>query len=252
MQKMATRAELKQRAKTRIKHHYKTAFALNWLPLVVMLIGFLTLAVLFIMAALAASQHPDVASQTNGMSLQDAMDQTMSQNSTAQTVRVTVGGLLSTIIQTGASIGSLTWIRQDPDQPLQHPMRKQFQGFSRRFLPAIIVLYLLVLFATWLGYLLLIIPGIMCYFAFEFIYLLYVDEGKNNTYFSMLSASWDLMRGHKLELFVFHLSFFWWYLGIFLTAGLLLFYFIPYRNLALAAFYDQIYQQDQLATASIN
>ena len=45
-----------------------------------------------------------------------------------------------------------------------------------------------------------------------------------------------LMRGHKLEYLIFRISFITWYIGVFFTFGLLLFYLIPYQNLSEAMF----------------
>ena len=46
--------------------------------------------------------------------------------------------------------------------------------------------------------------------------------------FAILKESKQKMKGHKWTLFVQNLSFFWWYLGVFATGGLLGLYVTPY------------------------
>lgn len=46
--------------------------------------------------------------------------------------------------------------------------------------------------------------------------------------FALLKESKHKMKGHKWTLFVQNLSFFWWYLGVFATGGLLGLYVTPY------------------------
>ena len=50
----------------------------------------------------------------------------------------------------------------------------------------------------------------------------------------------QLMNGHKFRLFCLHLSFIGWYLLSALTGGILLFWVIPYVQVATAAFYDDL------------
>ena len=52
-----------------------------------------------------------------------------------------------------------------------------------------------------------------------------------------ITASKNMMRGHKWDLFVLDLSFIGWYLLAGLTFGILLIYVLPYHNAARTAFY---------------
>ncbi|SCB75749.1 DUF975 family protein [Weissella bombi] len=58
--------------------------------------------------------------------------------------------------------------------------------------------------------------------------------------FKLVAKSRELMKGHRWELFVMHLSFFWWFLLIGVTLGLASFYVMPYIYLTLAGYYDTI------------
>ncbi|MBU7567908.1 DUF975 family protein [Weissella hellenica] len=58
--------------------------------------------------------------------------------------------------------------------------------------------------------------------------------------FKLVAKSRDLTKGHRWEIFVMHLSFFWWFLLIVITLGLASCYVMPYIYLTLAGYYDLI------------
>ena len=55
-----------------------------------------------------------------------------------------------------------------------------------------------------------------------------------------IDASRKMMDGHKMDLFVLQLSFFWWYLLCGITFGIAFLYVGPYVSAATAKFYDTI------------
>lgn len=58
--------------------------------------------------------------------------------------------------------------------------------------------------------------------------------------FDLLRESKQKMKGHKLTLFVQNLSFFWWFLGVFATGGLLGLYVTPYVVASTAIFATEV------------
>lgn len=58
--------------------------------------------------------------------------------------------------------------------------------------------------------------------------------------FELLKESKQKMKGHKLTLFVQNLSFFWWFLGVFATGGLLGLYVTPYVVASTAIFATEV------------
>ena len=90
--------------------------------------------------------------------------------------------------------------------------------------------------------LLLIIPGIMAAYSYSMVYFILAEHPE----FGALDAireSKRMMKGHKFELFVLQLSFFWWYLLCGITFGLAIIYVIPYTEMAKANFYNKIKQE---------
>ena len=70
------------------------------------------------------------------------------------------------------------------------------------------------------------------------VYLAKTNE--DSVLFELLKESKQKMKGHKLTLFVQNLSFFWWFLGVFATGGLLGLYVTPYVVASTAIFATEV------------
>ncbi len=89
--------------------------------------------------------------------------------------------------------------------------------------------------------LLLVIPGIIKAFAYALVELLLADEKYNDLgYTAVLKKSEDMMNGHKMDLFVFELSYLGWHLLAPFTLFLLEIWIIPYYTTAKFKFLDNI------------
>lgn len=88
--------------------------------------------------------------------------------------------------------------------------------------------------------LLLIVPGIIKYYAYSLVPFLLGDEKYNNLdKLSLLKKSEEIMQGHKMDYFVLQLSFIGWHLLAILTLGILEIWIIPYQRVAETKFlYD--------------
>lgn len=109
----------------------------------------------------------------------------------------------------------------------------------RIYKPAMLTMLLYSLY-TFLWSLLFIIPGIVKSYAYALApYIIY--ENPNIPPAEALRISERMMQGKKGSLFVFHLSFFWWYLLSGITFGIVgICYVYPYANTAEAMVYDSI------------
>lgn len=100
--------------------------------------------------------------------------------------------------------------------------------------------YLWMVLFVYLWSLLFIIPGIIKSFSYAMTPYILADS-QNVKAQEALKISMRMMNGHKLDLFVFYLSFLGWILLSGLTFGLLqLFYVGPYMSTALAGFYEEL------------
>lgn len=89
-----------------------------------------------------------------------------------------------------------------------------------------------------IGFVLLIIPGIIMALAYSMAMFIIVDNDISGS--DALKASKEMMRGHKLDYFIFGLSFIGWFLLVPFTLGLLLIWLIPYMTVANTLFYERL------------
>ncbi len=109
-----------------------------------------------------------------------------------------------------------------------------FQQFWR-FLLA----HLLISLFTFLWSLLFVIPGIIAAYSYSQTFFIMLDNPSISP-LEAISASKQLMRGHKMEYFILELSFLGWaYLAVF-TFGLLGIWLNPYMQVTMANYYNAL------------
>lgn len=113
-----------------------------------------------------------------------------------------------------------------------------FEGFKQSFVTSFIAILLTRLF-IFLWSLLLFIPGIIKAFSYSMTSYI-IAENPTIDPMDAISKSQEMMRGHKFELFMLHLSFIGWYLLGIITFGIALFFVIPYVQTAVANFYVEL------------
>jgi len=89
--------------------------------------------------------------------------------------------------------------------------------------------------------LLLIVPGIIKAFAYALIpYILEDEKYKDKKPMEILKLSEEMMKGHKMDLFVYYLSWIGWGLLVLVTLGIAAIYVAPYSKVAEVKFLTQI------------
>ena len=89
--------------------------------------------------------------------------------------------------------------------------------------------------------LLLIIPGIIKSLSYAMVPYILAEDGVDVKHTDAITASREMMDGHKWRLFVIYLSFIGWYILGALTLGVLtVLYVEPYVQQTLALFYEDI------------
>jgi uncharacterized membrane protein len=112
-----------------------------------------------------------------------------------------------------------------------------FNDFGRPLLAGVLVsLY------TFLWSLLLFIPGIVAALSYSMTFYI-MQENPQMDANSAITASKNMMLGHKGELFGLLMSFIGWWLLSIVTFGLALIYVMPYFNCALTVFYQNLKQR---------
>lgn len=109
-----------------------------------------------------------------------------------------------------------------------------FNDFSRSIMAGLLInLYI----ALWS--LLLIVPGIVAGLSYSMTFYI-MQENPQLSAMDAITASKNMMMGHKWDLFGLCLSFIGWWLLCIITFGLALIYVQPYFNCALTVFYQNL------------
>ncbi len=97
---------------------------------------------------------------------------------------------------------------------------------------------------TFLWSLLFIIPGIIKVFSYAMAPYILADNPEL-TAREALNNSKEIMDGHKFDLFVLQLSFFWWYILGAITFGIAYIYVVPYVSATTTNFYNSIKEREE-------
>lgn len=107
-----------------------------------------------------------------------------------------------------------------------------------------ILLQLLVGIFTFLWSLLLLIPGIIKSISYAMALYVQIDN-PNLTPMEAINKSQQMMRGHKMDLFLIMLGMMGWILLSFITFGIAIFWIIPYYDTVFAKFYLELKAEQQ-------
>jgi len=140
------------------------------------------------------------------------------------------------------SIGLLVYLKNiiEKDAP-GTALNDLFEEPFKNFVPYCILGILESLF-VFLWSLLLIVPGIIKYYSYSLAELIQLENPTKKALDS-ITESRKLMDGHKMELFLFDLSFILWYLLGIITFGLAMIYVQPYHSLARTNYLLDLYKQ---------
>ena len=113
-----------------------------------------------------------------------------------------------------------------------------FSYFNGYFLKAFLT-RLLVGVITTIGYILLIVPGILATYGLSMTYYIMAENPEIDP-FEAVKASWNMMKGYKWKLFCLQISFIGWIILCAFTLGIGTLFLTPYMEAATAAFYKSI------------
>ena len=113
-----------------------------------------------------------------------------------------------------------------------------FSHFKDQFADGFLLKLLTAIYTT-LWSLLLIIPGIVKSYSYAMAPFIMAEHPEMNAN-ECITASREMMHGHKMELFFLDLSFIGWILLSILTLGIGNVFLVPYAHAAHAAFYRDI------------
>lgn len=264
------RASLKQTVKARMAGHYGTLFGITLLPLIILALGIMVLQFLLIYFTTGSSVWsfawvlPSPLHTAVSPSIRWAFSQIISPPMPLPAPG-SVGGLaapaapwwvilLFDFVATSAAMGVLTWWRH-PEQN-RSLLSRAFIGFSPRYLPGYLVLFLFTsVLLNWLAYL----PFASTYWGiFRLVWLvlevilqiglmpafyLYMDlrDAGQGGVVAAINLSWQLMAGFKGDYFILLLSLLGWFILCVLVVPI--FWVVPYAQTLFAAYYAALREQ---------
>lgn len=151
-----------------------------------------------------------------------------------------IGAIASLIITPALSVGLLL-VYLDLSKNTDTHVSRIFDGF--RYWGKALWLMILVGVFTFLWALLFYIPGIIKAISYSMSYYI-LAENPEMTAREALNESKRIMHGHKMEYFVLGLSFIPWVLLVAITFGIAAIWVIPYMQLTITNFYNNIKGQN--------
>ena len=116
-----------------------------------------------------------------------------------------------------------------------------FEGFKP--LLNVLLAFVVINALTVLGFILLIVPGIIISLGFSMTYYIMAEDPEIQFY-EALESSWKIMDGNKMELLLLHLRFIPWYLLGLLFFVIGIFLVVPWHNLCITSYYKLIKQRN--------
>ena len=113
-----------------------------------------------------------------------------------------------------------------------------FEYYDKRIF-YIFGLSLLTFISISVGMIFLIIPGIILAISFSMCFYIYIDN-ENLGLIKNIEESFKLIKGYKVDILMFFLSFIGWILLGFLTYGIAFIYVIPYIQVSFIKYYDEL------------
>ena len=144
--------------------------------------------------------------------------------------------IVTLIISGPIALGFITFslnISRDNDPKVENI----FEGFQN--FKSAVGAYLLMLLFIFLWMLLLIIPGIIAAFSYSMTFYILADDTSISP-MDAIDKSKAMMKGNKWKYFLLNLRFLGWALLCLLTFGIGFLWLIPYIQVSIAKFYDDI------------
>lgn len=100
----------------------------------------------------------------------------------------------------------------------------------------VLLLYFLISTVTLIGFMLLVIPGVIISLGLSMSYYIFIEEPEL-TIEEILKKSWKLTDGYKMELFILQIRFIPWYVLGILSLFVGVFFVLPWHQLTLIYYY---------------
>ena len=237
-----SRSEVKAQAKAQLHEPgvFKNMVLANLIPWLIQVVFY------FLMMGLLIGMYKSMlANNGSGADAQTAILHISQSRSAEVQKQSLIQALISLWFTQGVAITALDVYRGKLQQ--FNPLKAVFRLFNSRYFFGVLLLAIVSRLLIQLGSY-IIVPGILLAYGWSQIYFVFYDGRERGPFgvFQALGVSWRLMRGFKLDLFVFQLSLLGWYILEGITFNLFNLLIDPYLQVAKAGFYENVrqYQAD--------
>lgn len=150
--------------------------------------------------------------------------------------------LVALPLEYGFTLAFLHFLREDKEDTVE-AMFCGFKTYGRA-----IGVYLLETVLLFLWFLLLFVPGIIKSLAYSLTFFISKDHPELSAY-ECIQRSNDMMKGHKMQLFLLYLGFFGLAILSVFTLFIGLFWLIPFFQVCLAEFYENLKEEEDMKLA---
>ena len=148
-----------------------------------------------------------------------------------------IGSMVETLFMVGYAKYCLDFVRGKKSE--RKSELKDIFGFATKHFWTIFLVDLLVALIIIGGFFLLVIPGIILAIGHTFYQEVCVDN-IDASIGEIISKSWQLTNGHKVDIFVLMLSFIGWTILATFTLGILYIWLFPYMLITFVLLYEQL------------
>lgn len=161
---------------------------------------------------------------------------------------IPIVGSIASIFITGPFMLGLIFFSLSISRNQEAKVGQIFDGFNH-FGKALGAYWLMVLFIL-LWSLLLIIPGIIAAYSYSLMFYILADN-PSLTAMEAIDKSKEMMKGYKWKLLFLQLRFLGWALLCVLTLGIGFLWLMPYIQISMAKFYDDLKGGEQIKTENV-
>ncbi len=152
-------------------------------------------------------------------------------------------GILISLFITGPLTLGLVIFSLSISRDEEASVEQLFEGFNH--LGKSIGAYIVISIIISIGILLLIIPGIIAALSLSMTFYIIADDDSIGV-LDAIKKSNEMMNDHRWKLFYLYLRFFGWGIACLLTFGLGFLWLIPYIQVSVAKFYEDIKDNNEL------
>lgn len=150
----------------------------------------------------------------------------------------TIGMIIAVIVAGPISYGFCTFIL-NIIRGKDASISDIFAGFNGKIFVKALIIMILTTIVVGIGYMILIVPGIILSIMFSQSYFILVDNNDLSA-IDCIKASCEMMKGNKMYFFILMLSFIGWFILGEITCGIGLLWVMPYYNITIGNFYDEL------------